>query len=176
MKRSCVQDRVTGVPGVAIARGVRLREGASAFMVGLQFLSRVRAEVAWRAPEALRGRLGTLDPALVAGMVIGEVAAAISYPSGLHPWPRQVAANIVAASRFVVEEHHGDARRLWRGLDSADSLVAQLLLVPGIGKHKATVGAFLLIAEGGVRVANAFDLSELGKCCPKLLASYFFDS
>jgi uncharacterized HhH-GPD family protein len=143
---------------------------AFAFVLGVLFNQRMRADDAWRAPWELGRRVGALTPAAFLALDPGEFAAQFAAVPAIHPFTRTMAERAYRAAELVDAEYDGDARRIWTGVTAAQFL-ARLQAFPGIGRHKATVALFIATRELGITVGadgHSYSIS----CCGSLADRY----
>ena len=145
---------------------------ANEFLFGLLFNQGQSAKRAWQAPEVLRERLGTLKPSAIAGRSVGEVAAAIALRPALHRFPRVVAGYVWKSCDVLAREYESDARRIWSPGVGLAVLLKRLEGFPGIGRHKAIVGAFLLTHEHHVVVYDDATRVSIRENCAGLYRLY----
>jgi len=124
---------------------------AFAFLLGILFNQRMRADDAWRAPHDLGRRLGGLTPAHVLAVPEEQFSALFSHPTAIHPFKRVMAARTYATAALVQARWDGDARKLWTGV-TAGQFLERMQAFPGIGRHKATVALFVITRELGVNI------------------------
>jgi endonuclease III len=157
-----------------VTRALPVREvtdatSANAFVFGVLFNQGQRAEKSWRAPYALAERLGTLAPAALAAMPQEQLADALV---GLHRFARVMARYLGGTAALLDRRYGGDARGLWRPAVPAGVLVARLVELPGVGRHKAEVGLFVLTVELGVPVLDDGVRRSIRAACPSLADLY----
>jgi uncharacterized HhH-GPD family protein len=145
---------------------------ANAFVFGVLFNQAQRAEKSWAAPYLLQQRLGTLEPAALAAMPEDDLADALV---GLHRFARNMARYVGQTAHLLAERYGGDARRLWSPAVPAGVLVARLVELPGIGRHKADVALFVLTVELGIPVLDDGVRRSIRATCPSLADLYEAD-
>ncbi len=91
-----------------------LTEDPLALLIGMVLDQQVLLEKAFAGPAELARRLGTLDPATIAGTEPEALVAAFSDRPALHRYPASMAGRVQALCNVVVEEYGGDATRIWR--------------------------------------------------------------
>lgn len=124
---------------------------AFAFVLGVLFNQRMRADDAWRAPHQLGKRLGGLTPAHVLAVPMHEFIARFAEPPTIHPFKQVMAVRAYHAAELTQAEYHGDARNLWNGA-TAEQFLERMRAFPGIGLHKATVALFVATRELGLHI------------------------
>ena len=158
-----------------------LDEHAFAPLVGMMLDQQYGMEHAFRGPEKVLSRFGTLEPAAIAAADPEEFTALCSQPPAIHRFPGSMAARLQALARVITDEYDGDTARLWTGATSGQDLLKRVLALPGFGKQKAQIFVTLLAkqldvrpdgweqvvgayAEDGYRsVADVVDLASLQK-------------
>ena len=144
--------------------------GDLAFLLGVLFNQRVRAESAWKAPGQLEQRLGICDPFRLASIGESALADVIMQRPALHPWGTTMARNIVGTCAILIRDYDGRARNLWSDYPTGQALLQRLSSFPGIGQHKARVAIALLTLEYGLTVGGdgAQLTAEALASCPRL--------
>ena len=143
-----------------------------ALLIGFALDQQVPVQKAFSGPAALRERLGTLDPATIAG---ADLDAVFRERPAIHRFPGAMAARVRELAQHVNERYGGDAARVWRDAPDSATLRANLAALPGFGEMKiASLGAVLAKRYG---VAAAADLAPphptLGDVdSPQALADY----
>jgi uncharacterized HhH-GPD family protein len=114
-----------------------------AFLLAVIFDQGIIAERAWAAPYELQRRLGHLDPVRIANDPDG-LADAIREPPMLQRFIHTIPQWVVAASKRVITDYHGDAGRIWGDRPTADELTTRLEAFQGIGQKKAAMAVEML--------------------------------
>jgi uncharacterized HhH-GPD family protein len=158
-----------------------LSDSPFALLVGMMLDQQFPMERAFAGPAKILERLGSLDPAEIAGADPEEFKALCSTPPAIHRFPGSMAERVQTLARIVVEEYDGDAARLWDEAASGKDLMKRLTALPGFGKQKAQIFTALLAKQLGVRpegwetaagdyardgfrsVADVVDAESLGK-------------
>jgi uncharacterized HhH-GPD family protein len=158
-----------------------LSDSPFALLVGMMLDQQFPMERAFAGPAKILERLGSLDPAEVAGADPEKFKALCSTPPAIHRFPGSMAERVQTLARVVVEEYDGDAARLWDEAASGKDLMKRLTALPGFGKQKAQIFTALLAKQLGVRpegwetaagdyardgfrsVADVVDAESLGK-------------
>jgi uncharacterized HhH-GPD family protein len=97
-------------------------------------------EWAFRGPFTLRDRLGgTLDARALAAMGPDAVEAVFREKPALHRYPGSMGKRAHALAQHVVDEHEGDAARIWTTTDDGAEVYARLRALPGFGEDKAKI-------------------------------------
>jgi len=126
----------------------------NALLIGFVLDQQVTVQKAFAGPLEIRRRLGTLDPAELAGMDPEKLRQAFATPPAIHRFPGAMAERVRALEAIVAGEFGGDASRIWRGVDSAAELKQRLAGLPGIGPMKSRTIMGLLAKQYGVRPAG----------------------
>ena len=145
---------------------------AFALLVGFALDQQVTVQKAFVGPLALRERIGTLEPAAVAG---ADLEPAFRERPAIHRFPGAMAGRVQALAAHVAERYDGDAARVWTEAGSADELRARLEALPGFGEMKVKALAAVLAKRFGVAVAEPLvpDHPTLGDVdSPQALADY----
>ena len=127
-----------------------LSDNPFALLVGMLLDQQFPMERAFAGPALLVSRLGGLDPAAVAALDADALVAACTGPPAVHRYPRSMAERIQAVARTVVDDHGGDAARVWTDAGSGRDVLARLQALPGFGKQKAQIFTALLGKQCGV--------------------------
>lgn len=106
----------------------------------------VSFEEAWESPKILERRLGHLDPDLISGMSIANLAKAIREPKSLHRFPNRMAGYLKDSCRLLSVRYKADFRNLWIDLDSSQTtqIIRRLTEFAGIGQKKSTMATRIL--------------------------------
>lgn len=139
---------------------------ANAFLYGLLFNQGQSSARSWIAPYRLEERFGTLAPERLMGLE-HELAACIGDCPALHRFPAMVGRYLSATAAVLLATYGGDARGIWRDHPPTDSLSARFRQFPGIGPHKAMIGAYL-ISVYGFAEDNTGLSRRISEECPKL--------
>jgi uncharacterized HhH-GPD family protein len=126
---------------------------AFAFLLGVLFNQRMRAEDAWRAPHRLGKRIGGITPAHITAMPLSDFGECFGRPPAVHCFKRAMAERAYHAAELVEARYSGDARRIWENT-TAKQFVARLMEFDGIGQHKARVALFVATRELGIHIRS----------------------
>ena len=128
-----------------------LSDNAFALLVGMLLDQQIAMELAFVGPRRLADRLGgTLDPATVAATDPDELEAHFRTKPALHRYPGSMAKRVHALAVHLVEEHDGDASKVWDEASSGADLLKRLKALPGFGEQKARIFLALLGKQCGV--------------------------
>jgi uncharacterized HhH-GPD family protein len=123
-----------------------------ALLIGMVLDQQVPLERAFAAPAELAKRLGgPYDARQLARMDPAELAAVFSMRPALHRFPGSMAARVQALCVAIVDQYHGDAAKVWRGVTDADELLDRIRALPGFGEQKARIFVALLGKQLGIR-------------------------
>ena len=122
-----------------------------ALLVGFALDQQVPVQKAFRGPQALLERVGSLDPARLADAELEPVFAA---KPAIHRFPAAMARRVHELAVHVRDEYDGDAARVWTGASDADRLRANLAALPGFGEMKVTALGAVLAKRLGVAAAE----------------------
>ena len=128
-----------------------LAEDPFALLTGFVLDQQVSVQKAFSGPLELKGRLGTLDPAEIAGMDPGELDRVFREKPALHRYPGTMAERTQALAATITSEYAGDAARVWDEAQSGADLQRRLLDLPGIGPMKARSLIAILVKRFDVR-------------------------
>ena len=131
-----------------------LAQDPLALLIGFVLDQQVQLQKAFAGPYDLRNRIGTLDPAKIAGMDIDKLEAAFKERPALHRFPGNMARRTQALCETIVRDYGGDAARVWLDAKDGKDLERRLLGLPGIGEMKARTIIGILAKQFGVRPAG----------------------
>jgi uncharacterized HhH-GPD family protein len=148
-KRTQVPDTLPYTGNVEADR--LLAQDPFALLVGFVLDQQVPLQKAFAGPFDLRRRVGTLDPAQIAGMETERLESAFRERPALHRFPGNMARRTQALAEAIVRDYGGDAARVWRDAKDGEELERRLLSLPGIGEMKARTIIGILGKRFGVR-------------------------
>jgi uncharacterized HhH-GPD family protein len=125
-----------------------------ALLLGFVLDQQVSVQKAFSGPLELKRRIGTLEPAVIAGMDPGDIEAAFRKRPALHRFPGNMAKRSQACCAVIAESYAGDPERIWREAADGPDLEARLLGLPGIGDMKAKALLAILGRRFGLRLAG----------------------
>jgi len=133
-----------------------LSENPLALLIGMLLDQQVPMETAFAGPAKLLDRIGTLDPAAIAGYDADELEAAFRITPSIHRYPGSMAGRVQALCADLVEHWGGDATAIWTA-PAADGtapdgaeILKRLKALPGFGEQKAKIFLALLGKQYGV--------------------------
>ncbi len=122
-----------------------------ALLIGFALDQQVSVQKAFQGPLALRQRLGTLDPAELAG---ADLEPLFREKPAIHRFPGTMAKRVHDLASHVLECYQGDAARAWSQARDAQELRANLEGLPGFGEMKVKALAAVLANRYGVKAAR----------------------
>jgi uncharacterized HhH-GPD family protein len=112
-----------------------------ALLIGFVLDQQVSVQKAFSGPLVLRERLGSLDPAKLAGADLDPI---FREKPALHRYPGAMAKRVHDLAAHVEERYEGRAERVWTTASDPDALRANLEALPGFGEMKVkSLGAVL---------------------------------
>ena len=137
-----------------------LSENPFALLLGMLLDQQIPMETAFAGPAKIRDRLGTLDPAVIAGYDPAGFVAVFTETPAVHRFPGSMAGRVQTLAAVVTEDWHGDAAAIWSAEngdgtapDGAEVL-RRLKGLPGFGEQKAKIFLALLGKRLGVEAAG----------------------
>jgi uncharacterized HhH-GPD family protein len=122
-----------------------------ALLVGFAIDQQVPVQKAFAGPYVLRERVGTLDPARLAGI---DLEPAFRERPAIHRFPGAMAGRVRELASVVAEDYGGDAARVWTQAVDADDLRRRLGALPGFGPMKVTALGAVLAKRLDVAIAR----------------------
>ncbi|MFI0370925.1 HhH-GPD-type base excision DNA repair protein [Actinomadura sp. 1N219] len=124
-----------------------------AALVGMLLDQQVPMEWAFTGPYTIAQRLGTddLDAHEIAAYDPERFAALLSEKPAVHRYPGSMAKRVQQLCQYLVDNHDGDAEKVWKGVDSGKELFKRLNGLPGYGKQKAQIFVALLGKQYGIQ-------------------------
>jgi len=102
-------------------------------------------------PWVLRERLGSLEPAVVAG---ADLEPLFRQVPAIHRFPAMMAKQVHALAEHVVSEYDGDAAAVWTRATTSDELRENIDGLPGYGKMKVKALGSVLYKRFDVALAE----------------------
>jgi uncharacterized HhH-GPD family protein len=158
-----------------------LSEDPFALLMGMLLDQQYPMEHAFRGPAKVLDRFGTIDPTAIATAEPEAFADLCATPPAIHRYGRSMAGRVQELARYIVEEHDGDASRVWTEARDGADLMKRLRALPGYGEQKAKIFTALLAKQLDVKprgwttvvgdygkkgyrsVADVVDAESLGK-------------
>lgn len=122
-----------------------------ALLIGFLLDQQVTVQKAFSGPLAIRERVGSLDPAMLAD---ADLDAIFREKPAVHRFPGAMASKVQELAAIVRDDYAGDAGLIWREAADADDLRARLAALPGFGEMKIKSLAAVLAKRFGVEVAE----------------------
>jgi uncharacterized HhH-GPD family protein len=122
-----------------------------ALLIGFALDQQVSVQKAFAGPLALRERLGSLDPEVLAE---ADLEPVFREKPAIHRFPANMARRVQALAAHVRDDYGGEAARVWRQAPDAQGLRANLEGLPGFGEMKVKSLAAVLANRYGVEVAK----------------------
>jgi len=123
-----------------------------ALVISMLLDQQVPMEWAFFGPYLLQERMGgTLDAHAIASMPEDEFLVVCRGPRAIHRFHGSMGRRVQAVCRVIVDEHDGDASRIWSEAKDGEDLQRRLLALPGFGPDKTRIFIALLAKRFGVR-------------------------
>jgi uncharacterized HhH-GPD family protein len=131
-----------------------LAEDPLALLIGFALDQQVTVQTAFAGPLKLRQRLGTLDPAAIAGTDPDRLLDVFRERPAIHRFPGSMAGRVQELCAHVVDRYGGDAGRLWADAADAADLRTRIGELPGFGPMKIVALGSVLAKRFGVAAAQ----------------------
>lgn len=105
-----------------------------ALVIGFALDQQVSVQKAFAGPLAIKQRLGTLDPEVLATTDLEPV---FREKPAIHRYPGNMAKRVSAIAQIVVDDYDGDAAQIWKRAGSGEELLANIEALPGFGAMTA---------------------------------------
>jgi uncharacterized HhH-GPD family protein len=128
-----------------------LAEDPFALLVGFALDQQVTVQQAFLGPLRLKQRLGTLDPAAVAG---ADLEPLFREKPAIHRFPGSMAERVRELAATVAQEYGSDASRLWTEAADGADLRRRISGLPGFGEMKIKSLGAVLAKRFGVPAAR----------------------
>ncbi len=122
-----------------------------ALLVGFVLDQQISVQKAFSGPLVLQQRLGSLDPATIAG---ADLEPLFRERPTIHRFPGAMAQRVHALAAHIDEHYDGEAARVWEDAHDVDALRANLSALPGFGEMKITALGSVLARRFGVAAAQ----------------------
>lgn len=138
---------ITGDP----AADKLLSDDAFALLTGMLLDQQVTMESAFSGPEKIRSRIGSMDPAAIAGYDPAGFVEIFRESPAVHRYPSSMAARVQALAETIQREWNGDATAIWTQ-DAPDGreVLRRLKALPGFGEQKSKIFLALLGKQCGL--------------------------
>lgn len=114
----------------------------------------IPAEKAWRIPEKIHERLGTLELTRLAGLDEHGAERLFGDPSPLHRYRKKMAECFRDAVRRIRDEYGGDASNIWAAPVGSAELVRRFRAFRGVGQKISTMAANILVRDFRIDVTD----------------------
>ena len=122
-----------------------LTENPFALLTGMLLDQQIAMEVAFVGPQKLVDRIGTIEPADIAGYDPDAFKAAFSEKPAVHRFPGSMSGRGQALATAIVDDWDGDTAAIWtRDSPSGAEVLKRLKKLPGFGEQKAKIFLALL--------------------------------
>lgn len=139
---------ITGDP----AADKLLGDDAFALLTGMLLDQQVTMESAFAGPEKIRTRIGSMDPAAIAGYDPQAFVEMFKERPAVHRFPGSMAGRVQALAETVHGDWNGDATAIWtQGGPNGQEVLRRLKALPGFGEQKAKIFLALLGKQCGLR-------------------------
>ncbi len=122
-----------------------------ALLIGFALDQQVSVQKAFAGPLAIRERVGTLDPAVLAETDLDPV---FREQPAVHRFPGSMAQRVQDLAAYIRDNYDGDAGRVWTDAADAAELRANLSALPGFGEMKIKALGAVLAKRFGVQAAQ----------------------
>ncbi|WP_151525847.1 HhH-GPD-type base excision DNA repair protein [Serinicoccus kebangsaanensis] len=132
-----------------------LTEHPFALLTGMLLDQQIPMEVAFDGPRKILERLGSVDPAAIAGTDPEEFIALCATPPSVHRFPKSMGQRVHDLATAVVQDYDGDTVAIWtQGDPDGREVLTRLKALPGFGDQKARIFLALLGKQRGVTPAG----------------------
>jgi uncharacterized HhH-GPD family protein len=122
-----------------------------ALLIGFALDQQVTVQKAFAGPLAIKERVGSLEPAILAE---ADLQTVFRQKPAVHRVPGSMAARVHDLAEYVRDVYGGDAARVWEDAGDADELRANLAALPGFGDMKIKAIGAVLAKQFGVAAAE----------------------
>jgi uncharacterized HhH-GPD family protein len=122
-----------------------------ALLVGFALDQQVSVQKAFSGPLALRERLGSIDPVVLAS---AELEPVFRERPAIHRFPGSMARRVRDLAVHIRDHYDGDASRVWRDATTSEELRANLAALPGFGEMKVKALGAVLAKRYGIELAG----------------------
>jgi uncharacterized HhH-GPD family protein len=137
-----------------------LSENPFALLLGMLLDQQIAMETAFAGPAKIRERIGSLDPATIAGYDPDAFVEVFRTSPAVHRFPGSMAARVQALADVVARDWHGDAASIWTSGDpDGAEILRRLKALPGFGEQKAKIFLALLGKRFGLSAPGWRDAS-----------------
>ena len=122
-----------------------------ALLIGFLLDQQVTVQKAFSGPLAIRERVGTLDPGVLADT---DLDAVFRERPAVHRFPGAMATKVRELAGIVRDEYGGDAARVWTEAADSNDLRKRIAALPGFGEMKIKSLGSVLYNRFGVEIAR----------------------
>lgn len=122
-----------------------------ALLIGFALDQQITVQKAFDGPRAIKERVGSLDPAVLASTDLEPVFR--EKPS-IHRYPGNMAKRISALAAAIEQDYDGDAAKVWKSAKTPEELLANVMALPGFGDLSAHALIGALAFRFGVKNAE----------------------
>jgi len=128
-----------------------LSTDAFALLTGMLLDQQVAMETAFAGPLKIKQRVGSIDPATVAGYDPERFVEVFKQTPAVHRFPGSIAGRVQSLAQAVVDDWGGDAAAIWtQGDPDGAEALKRLKALPGFGEQKAKIFLALLGKQVGL--------------------------
>ncbi len=132
-----------------------LSDDPFALLLGMLLDQQIAMEVAFVGPAKIRDRIGSLNPATIAGYDADAFVEVFRDTPAVHRFPGSMAGRVQEVARVIASEWNGDASAIWTsGSPDGAEILRRLKALPGFGEQKAKIFLALLGKRRGVTAAG----------------------
>jgi len=128
-----------------------LAEDPNALLIGFALDQQVPVQKAFAGPQALKERLGHLDPARIAAMAPEQLDAVFREKPAIHRFPGAMDERVQRLCQDIASRFDGDGSRVWTEATTGQELVERIGSLPGFGDMKVRSLTATLIKQFGVK-------------------------
>lgn len=121
-----------------------------ALVIGFALDQQVSVQKAFAGPMAIKQRLGSLDPEVLASTDLEPI---FREKPAIHRYPGNMAKRVSAIAKVVATEYDGDAAKIWKTAKTPEELIGRIEELPGFGPMTARSLASALAHRLGVKLA-----------------------
>jgi uncharacterized HhH-GPD family protein len=122
-----------------------------ALLIGFALDQQVPVQKAFSGPLALQERLGSIDPATLAG---ADLEPVFREKPAIHRFPGSMAQRVHDLAEHIRDRYDGDAARVWTDAANSEELRANIEALPGFGEMKVKALGAVLAKRFGVAKAK----------------------
>ena len=122
-----------------------LSDDSFALLTGMLLDQQIAMEVAFAGPAKIAERVGSVDPAVLAGFDPEKFKEAFAEKPAVHRYPGSMAGRVQQLAQAVVDDWDGRADAIWTsGSPDGREVLKRLKALPGFGDQKARIFLALL--------------------------------